>query len=81
MIFFRLELGPLCAAGNLILDTGTLFLKDCENKLLVNQVEHLFEAHSLTKLFSGKNQMTIDGSFWAFLDGEHKGQVWSGHPA
>lgn len=82
MIFFRLELGEECALGNNINDTGTLFLKDCENRLLENRVEHLLEEFKpLTKLFSGVNAMTIDGSFWTFLEGEHKGQLWSGHPA
>jgi len=81
MIFVTLELGSGKCPINGANITGTLFLKDCKNLLLANELEHLLEEHPLTKLLFGSNPMTIDGSFWTFLEGAHKGQLWSGHPA
>ena len=78
---FRLELGPLCALGNNFEIVGKLFLKDCQNELLINKVEHLFEEGPLTALLFGANPLTIDGSFWVFLTGAHEGMTYSGHPA
>ena len=81
MVFVTLEFGSgKCAIKGFNL-TGTIFLKDCKGLGLTNELEHLFEEHSLTKLLWGANSMTIDGSFWVFLEGAHKGQKWSGHPA
>jgi hypothetical protein len=80
LIFVTLELGTLCAIGNKFDITGHITLKDCKNEGLVNKVEHLFEEGPLNELLFGGNAATIDGSAWAFLVGEHKGMVWSGHP-
>ncbi|HMJ23294.1 MAG TPA: hypothetical protein VK513_15365 [Terriglobales bacterium] len=81
MIILTLELGSgKCAIKGANI-TGEIVLKDCKSLLLINELEHLFEFHSLTKLLFGANPMTIDGSFWEFLTGAHKGQLWSGHPA
>jgi len=83
MHFVTLELGTGgCSIANNISMTGTIFLKDSKNKLLENQIERLFEEFKpLTKFLFGGNPMTIDGSFWAFLQGPHTNQLWSGHPA
>jgi len=82
MRFYTLQYGSgKCAISNGIEVTGTLFLKDCKNLLLSNELEHLFEEQSLTKILFGTNPMVMNGSFWAFLEGAHKGKLWSGHPA
>jgi len=81
MIFVSVELGSgKCAIKGANI-TGTVFLKDCKELGLKNELKHLFEEHSLTKLFYGANAATIKGSAWAFLTEAHKGQLWSGHPA
>lgn len=83
MHWYTLQYGKgECVIGNGISVTGTLFLKDCKNLLLNNELEHLFEEQkALSKILFGANPMTMDGSFWAFLTGAHSGKVWSGHPA
>jgi len=82
MIFVTIHLGSgKCAIGLKFDVTGTLFLKDCKNLLLTNELEHLFEEHPLTRLLFGANAASLDGSAWAFLEGAHKGKLWSGHPA
>ena len=71
-----------CSIGEKIPINGKLFLMDCNNQGLVNLKEHLFEEQkTLSKLLFGGNPATIDGSAWAFLEGAHEGQLWSGHPA
>ena len=61
---------------------GKVFLKDCQNELLTNKAEHLFEEQkALSKLLFAGTPFTIDGSFLAFLEGVHASQLWSGHPA
>jgi len=81
-IYLPLELGATCSFGNKIDVTGTLFLKDGQNRLLSEDLQHLFEEFApLTKLLFGANPMTMDGSFWAFLEGEHFLKFWKGNPA
>ena len=80
LTFVTLELGATCAIGSKFDVTGHIYLKDCENKLLVNQLEHLFEVGPLSTFQLGANSMTIDGSFWMFLVGTHAGMKFSGHP-
>lgn len=87
-VFMTLELGPkgksecLLLLGEIPIE-GKIFLKDSLNELLVNKLEHLFEEdRPLNGLFFGGSRVTIDGSFWAFLEGKpHGGMEWSGHPA
>jgi len=81
MIFATIELGlGKCAIKGANI-TGTALLKDCKGLGLTNELEHLFEEDSLTKLLYGANAAKTDGSAWAFLEGAHKGKLWSGHPA
>jgi len=81
-VYLPLELGATCAFGNKVDVTGTLFLKDGQNKLLSEEVKHLFEEFPpLTKLLFGANPMTMDGSFWTLLEGDHFLKLWKGNPA
>lgn len=82
-IFVEVEFGASCSIGAKVNITGTLVLKDCEGHLLEEWIKHLFEEDaSLTKLiFGSKNVMTVSGSFWTFLEGDHYTNGWSGNTA
>jgi hypothetical protein len=77
--FVKLLFGKSCGILNEADITGTVFLKDCKNLGLVEEVTHLIEEEpSLTKLFYGGNKATLDGSAKVGLAGAHKGLTWSG---
>jgi hypothetical protein len=80
-IVFGMETKNECAIGEHFNITGKVFLKDCVNEGLVNKERHLFEEGPLSALLFGSKPATIDGSAWAFLEGSHLGQLWSGHAA
>jgi hypothetical protein len=75
--FVVLDLGATCIFNQISI-TGTVYLKDCKNLGLVEEVEHLFEEGPLTELLFGANKMTLDGSAKVALAGAHKGLAWSG---
>ena len=78
--FVTLQLGTgECAIGNNIEVTGKIFLKECNNELLVDKVKHLFEEGPLSELRFGANAMTIDGSQLWFLSAPNLGSTWAGH--
>jgi hypothetical protein len=57
--------------------TGVVFFKDCENKMLVHAVKHLWEEGPGTSLKLGSAPATLRGSFWLKLSGAHTGLAWA----
>ena len=85
-LFFKWEIGVECSIGELVRVESKaagegLWLKDCKGNagFLEEKVEHLFE-ESLHGLIALGQPMTIDGSFWVRLAGEHTGLKWGGTP-
>jgi hypothetical protein len=76
---------PECPIGNLVAIFGTLNFKDCENLALVHLFKHLIEAGPGTELFAVsktlEHTVSLLGSVWSSLTGEHVGLRWSGDPA
>jgi len=67
-----------CAIGEKFDLTGKLFWKDCQEEFLIEKMRHLFVEAPLSELLFGGNEVTIDGSFNAFLVGPHQNSTWSG---
>jgi hypothetical protein len=86
LLFVTLVLGKAapekneCAIGEKFDITGHAYLKDCQDELLKEKVEHLLEEGPLTLLLFGANPATIDGTAFVSLAGVHKGLTWSGWP-
>jgi len=81
--FATIVTGEECALGTFAF-RGTLFLKDAEDSFLTDLVKHLMEElNTLSTLMYNNNSsmpVTLDGSFWLFIGGLHKGLTFAAHP-
>jgi hypothetical protein len=77
-----LEMGELCAIGELVEITGDLTIVECKGEFAVHKVEHLIaEASFLRGLKALGQPAQVDGSVMAFLTGAHAGYAFAGLPS
>jgi hypothetical protein len=74
--FATMEMGELCAIGEVIPVNGTLFLKDCQGSFTTELVAHLFEEDKSSSITVLGIPASMAGSVLIELSGEHKGLKW-----
>jgi hypothetical protein len=83
--FVTFETMKGCVIASKFTMFGKLTFRDGENHLLWYMLEHLLEVGPLTELWmfkkSDEQKVSILGSAWAFLTGEHEGLWFRGDPA
>jgi hypothetical protein len=80
---WTIQMSKLCSIGTKVPVLGKLYLKDCENAMLVHRETHLFEEGPLTELFfiskTEEHKASFLGSFFAKVDVFGVFRPWAGH--
>lgn len=79
--FISLEFEAGCVITSPTTIGGTVFLEDCEGKIVTHLIKHLFKQGAGTSLFIGSDtaehlETSLVGSAWGFLSGAHAGLKW-----
>lgn len=82
--YVTIEMGAACPIGNKMPILGIMYARD--NEFTKHLEKHLLERDIInTKLWAisktVEHTVTLTGSAWMYLTGEHKGLLWSGETA